>query len=243
MHFGGSDHSWPKVVPDRQVEGQLSVSNGRLLVQDSDSLTTHTKYMRINTNAAVGQQTNNVSTVYDCLFSHGIQAACYIFRCTWKHDGKLPPLLMPSWFHEMLECQAPVALCPSRSFTKVFFIDHSRWPCLHYLLHSCNDDDENVAIPAVHLLELSALQKPVFTCLSPLLHTLFARGRPRRTFRWSFRSPHDSADIMSECDAGTHTHSRLRCLHRWLLITRCLPYRIQATSSTAVWAFASPASS
>lgn len=156
-----------------------------LLVRDSDSLTTHTKYMRINTNAAVGQQTNNVSTVYVCLFSHGIQAACYIFRCTWKHDGKLPPLLMPSWFHEMLECQAPVALCPSRSFTKVFFIDHSRWPCLHYLLHSCNDDDENVAIPAVHLLELSALQKPVSTCLSPLLHTLFARGRPRRTFRWS----------------------------------------------------------
>lgn len=77
MDFGGSDHSWPKVVPDRQVEGQLSVSNGRLLVRDSDSLTTHTKYMRINTNAAVGQQTNNVSTVYDCLFSHGIQAACY----------------------------------------------------------------------------------------------------------------------------------------------------------------------
>lgn len=26
------------------------------------------------------------------------------------------------------------------------------------------------------------------TCLSPLLHTLFARGRPRRTFRWSLRS-------------------------------------------------------
>lgn len=79
MDFGGSDHSWPKVVPARQVEGQLSVSvsNGRLLVRDSDSLTTHTKYMRINTNAAVGQQTNNVSTVYDCSFSHGIQAACY----------------------------------------------------------------------------------------------------------------------------------------------------------------------
>lgn len=91
----------------------------------------HTKYMRIDTNAAVGQNTNNVSTVYDCSFSHGIQAACYIFRCTWKHDGKLPPLLMPSWFHEMLECQAPVALCPSRSFTKVFFIDHSRWPAGH----------------------------------------------------------------------------------------------------------------
>lgn len=241
MHFGGSDHSWPKVVPDRQVEGQLSVSNGRLLVQDSDSLTTHTKYMRINTNAAVGQQTNSVSTVYDCLFSHGIQAACYIPYFLGVHGNMTGSFHLCSWFHEMLECQAPVALCPSRSFTKVFFIDHSRWPCLHYLLHSCHDDDENVAIPAVHLLELSALQKPVSTCLSPLLHTLFARGRPRRTFRWSFRSPHDSADIMSECDAGTHTHSRR--LHRWLLITRCLPYRIQATSSTAVWAFASPASS
>lgn len=134
MDFGGSDHSWPKVVPDRQVEGQLSVSNGRLLVRDSDSLTTHTKYMRINTNAAVGQQTNNVSTVY-LMTVYSVmgsrQPATDIFRCTWKHDGKLPPLLMPSWFHEMLECQAPVALCPSRSFTKVFFIDHSRWPAGH----------------------------------------------------------------------------------------------------------------